>query len=154
VISNLFPDGSVTIAGAEAKGLRELVELAQSSSLKRARFLLHRSTDDMPQVMLIFLERESVVEMHRHPSNKAEIYVVLEGQLEVSFRESETGPEQIIILGPWGNKLGQPSLSLHRDSVWHQPKSLTPYALYLELYSGPFSKDLDVEYLQEPSQRR
>jgi glucose-6-phosphate isomerase len=150
MISFLFPDGSVTLAGAKPRGLRELVELAQASSLKRARFLLHRTRDDEPQVMLIYLEKKSVVGMHRHPAHKAEIYVVLQGRLEVRFKETGSGSEQVTVLAPWGNEAGESTISLHRDSIWHEPKSLTPYTLYLEVYSGPFDKENDVEYFTIP----
>lgn len=84
---------------------------------------------------------------HRHPTGKTELYVVLEGLLSVEYLENVDVETQSRMLAPWGNLEGLPSISVHRDSVWHEPKALSEYVLYLEVYSGPFEKSQDVEYL-------
>ena len=140
-------DGSGVLLGKSRPSLQELVSLASESGLGRSRYLLHRSHSDQPQVMLIYLERDSKVGMHKHPPEKSEIYIVLEGTLEVSYRNSGGEEEQRRTLAPWGNQLDLPTVSLHRDSIWHEPRSISEYVLYLEIYSGPFSKELDVSYL-------
>jgi hypothetical protein len=71
--------------------------------------------------------------------------VVLEGQLLVKYTTDE-GEKRSRLLGPWGNEEQLPSISIHRDGIWHEPSAVTDYVLYLEIYSGPFNKELDVEY--------
>ena len=127
--------------------LEELVRIAKESQTKRSRFLVHRNHSEQPQIMIIYLERGSVVGRHRHPTEKTELYLVLEGRLSVEYLENGGVETQSRVLAPWGNPEGLPSISVHRDSVWHEPKALSEYVLYLEVYSGPFEKTQDVEYL-------
>lgn len=143
----IMREGSGVLLGKSRPALEELIDMASKSGLGRSRYLLHRSHEDKPQVMLIYLERGSDVGVHRHPLDKSEIYIVLEGTLEVSFRERNDSENLRRMLAPWGNESGLPTVSLHRDSLWHEPRAVSDYVLYLEVYSGPFSKDLDVEYL-------
>jgi glucose-6-phosphate isomerase len=95
--------------------------------------------------MVILLERDSRVGMHRHPADKTEIYVILEGQLRVTYVDSG-GLEKSRLFAPWGNQENLPTVSIHRDGIWHEPVAVSETVLYLEIYSGPFSKDYDVEY--------
>jgi glucose-6-phosphate isomerase len=95
--------------------------------------------------MLILLRKGSEIGLHRHPLYKAEAYVVLEGLLGVTYQE-DSGRSRIERFAPWGNTLGLPSVSLHRNGVWHEPFSISDEVVYLEFYNGPFVKEEDVEY--------
>lgn len=145
MIESLFETPKVQVLGADARGRQKILEMSRLSVLRRARHLLHKDHHDQPQTMLILLERGSVVGMHRHPQQKSEIYMVLEGQLLVEYT-TDGGETRSRLLGPWGNEEQLPSISIHRDGIWHEPSAVTDYVLYLEIYSGPFNKELDVEY--------
>jgi cupin fold WbuC family metalloprotein len=147
MIEDLFGSGSTIMAGTSRYNLDTLIRLAKEVGTGRSRFLLHRDHSEMPQVMIIYLERGSEIGLHRHPDNKSELYLVLEGELSVEYMEEGDNNRKVRVLAPWGNTKGYPSLSVHRDSVWHEPKSISDYTLYLEIYSGPFEKSGDVEYL-------
>jgi len=124
---------------------QELIEMSRVSGLKRSRHLLHKNHADKPQTMLILLERNSLVGMHRHPANKTEIYVILEGQMRVDYVDNG-GRRESRLFAPWGNLENLPTVSIHRDGIWHEPVAVSETVLYLEIYSGPFNKDCDVEY--------
>lgn len=140
-----FGQSSVQTVTSSPEGTEELIEMARLSDLKRARHLLHKNHADQPQTMLILLERDSRVGMHRHPANKTEIYVILEGQLRVDYVDKGE-QRKSRFLAPWGNLENLPTVSIHRDGIWHEPVAVSETVLYLEIYSGPFNKDYDVEY--------
>lgn len=140
-----FAENALQLLGANPNKTEELHAMALDSGIGRSRYLLHRSHNDQPQTMLIYLQNGSKVGLHRHPVEKTEIYIVLEGLLEVEYR-IKSDPGYSRILAPWGNKEGLDSISIHRDGIWHEPKAVTKYTLYLEIYSGPFDKKTDVEY--------
>ena len=144
-IDKQFAENALQLLGADSIKTEELHEMALASGIGRARHLLHKSHNDQPQTMLIYLQNGSKVGLHRHPVGKTEIYIVLEGILEVEYLV-EGEHSNIRTLAPWGNKEGFKSISIHRDGVWHEPKAATNYTLYLEIYSGPFDKEIDVEY--------
>ena len=146
MIEDVFGSMSTILAGSSQASLDTLIRLAKEQGTGRSRFLLHRDHSERPQVMIIYLERGSEIGLHRHPDSKAELYLVLEGELSVNYIEEGDNNPKERILAPWGNLKGHPSLSVHRDSVWHEPKSISDYVVYLEVYSGPFEKSNDVEY--------
>lgn len=147
MIEDVFGSKSTIVAGSSRSGLDTLIRLAKEQRTGRSRFLLHRDHSERPQVMIIYLERGSKIGLHKHPDSKAELYLVLEGELSVEYMEEGDNSPRERVLAPWGNSKGYPSLSVHRDSVWHEPKSISDFVLYLEVYSGPFEKSDDVEYL-------
>jgi len=151
MIEDVFGSRSTILAGSSLRSLDALIRLAKDEGTGRSRFLLHRDHSERPQVMIIYLERGSEIGLHRHPDSKTELYLVLEGELSVEYMEECDSTRKVKILAPWGNLKGYPSLSVHRDSVWHEPKSISDYVLYLEIYSGPFEKSGDVEYFGSQS---
>ncbi len=145
MIESVFQTPVVQVVGSSDAGRDEILRMSGLSDLGRARHLLHKNHRDRPQTMLILLEKDSVVGMHRHPEEKTEIYMVLEGQLRVDYVTGggETGSR---LLAPWGNDKNLASISIHRDGIWHEPSAVSEYVMYLEIYSGPFDKERDVEY--------
>lgn len=139
-------DSPVVSLGAHNSSCAALDEASLVAPLLRSRVVVHRSHADVPQIMVVNLARGSVVGMHRHPREKVELYLVLSGKLEVSYI-STSGAENRIVYGPWGNEDRLPSLSIHRDGIWHEPRAVSQSCTYLEVYSGPFDKLRDVEYL-------
>lgn len=146
MLENVFANDSVLSLAKSDALLNHLKALPTVNLMGRSRILMHKTHEDLPQIMLIYLRKDSEIGQHRHPTEKAEIYVVLEGELEVRYQVTTDTPEQVRVLGAWGNTRGLPSISVHRDGVWHEPRAVSEDCLYLEIYSGPFSKDADVEY--------
>lgn len=125
-----------------------MAERSRESALARSRVLMHRTRSESPQQMIIHLLKGSRVGMHRHPKAKSETYVVLSGKLEVRYSLPD-GSEVSCKLAPWGNSETLPTIATHRDAIWHEPSAISEECVYLEIYTGPFDKKLDVEYLSE-----
>jgi cupin fold WbuC family metalloprotein len=114
---------------------------AFQSPLRRVRICLHSSLDSPVQEMIIALCRNSVIEPHRHPVDKPESYHLIDGAMDVN------------IYDPLGKRLQR--IQLRKDGacmyrihggVWHQPLAVSECAVYHEVYTGPFSKEVDVRY--------
>ena len=145
MIEFVFEQSTVQTIASSSVVRDELLRMSRESDLRRSRHLLHKNHADQPQTMLILLEWNSQVGMHRHPADKTEIYVILEGQMRVDYVENG-GRRESRLFAPWGNLENLPTVSIHRDGIWHEPVAVSETVLYLEIYSGPFNKDNDVEY--------
>lgn len=119
---------------------------ASLSDLKRSRILLHDSTQDQIQQMLIVIHRDSRIEMHRHPKHKSESYHMIEGVMRVSYWDIESEKFSVIDYDASNNE-NNPIFGRHGNGIWHMPQSLTEWSVYLETYDGPFVKEEDVEFL-------
>ena len=124
-----------------------LIFEARRSLLRRSRINLHKSSDFGSQKMLIALFNDSKVGMHRHPVHKSETYVPLIGELVVDYlQDNQLRTIKTDSISSIGNSN---KIVTHSSGVWHEPRSLSEYCVYLEIYDGPFSKSDDVEYLHE-----
>lgn len=121
--------------------IEELKRLAAASSLGRSRICLHSGLDAPVQEMIIALRRESVIEPHKHPRNKPESYHLIEGAMDVSIFDTAGKIVQVIHL-----RDGGPRMYRITGDVWHQPTAVSEFAVYHEVYTGPFEKDTDVRY--------
>lgn len=128
------------------EAIEKLKREASLSELKRSRLLLHNSTEDQIQQMLIVLHRDSRVDMHRHPKHKSESYHLIEGVMRVSYWDSESGKFSYFDYDS-SNTEGRPLFGRHSNGIWHMPQSVTEWSVYLETYDGPFVKEKDVEYI-------
>ena len=124
--------------------LAHLKVLAAESPLHRSRILLHRSHADVVQEMVICIHYDSYIRPHRHPTGKAESYHIIEGELQVNIY-NDTGKDRTTF------RLGGTSRNvMYRlaGGIYHQPLAVSEWAIYHEVYTGPFDKDADVEYAQ------
>ncbi len=127
--------------------IEQLIFEARNNPLRRSRINLHKSTDYGSQKMLIALFHDSKVGMHRHPTDKSETYIPLIGELEVDYLEADQ--IRTIKTNSINSFENLSKIVTHSFGVWHQPKSISEYCVYLEIYDGPFFKPKDVEYLNE-----
>ena len=118
--------------------------LAFENPLRRARICAHDSTLDSIQQMIIVLHHTSIVEMHRHPTEKFESYLILEGALKVEYEDLHGSSWNSVFSRDTG--LETSIYGRHGQGLWHKPIPLTEWVVYLETYDGPFNKELDVEY--------
>lgn len=124
------------------ESLLNLVEIARHAPNLRSRIILHSSNDSNVQAMIICLLKESEVGIHRHPVNKPEYYVILKGTLNIyTLREDNFERSYSISDEP-----GKPKIFFTQGNIWHEPMSVTEFAIYFEVYTGPFDKVKDVEY--------
>lgn len=96
--------------------------------------------------MVIALHETSDVPAHRHPTGKAESYLVLEGILSVNYFDESGSITETLDFRPYEIRRG-PFLGRHEGATWHQPFVRTGWAVYLETYEGPFNKAHDVEMM-------
>lgn len=113
---------------------------ALRSPKKRSRMLFHRRDDALTQ-MVICLHKDSYIQPHRHPAFKDEIYHVIEGALHVAFY----GPTGMLTSTAMLDPVDRPIMRI-KGSVYHEPRAVSDWVLYHEIYIGPFNKYLDVEY--------
>jgi cupin fold WbuC family metalloprotein len=127
--------------------IEKLIYEARTNPLRRSRINLHKSSEFGSQKMLIALFHDSKVGMHRHPVHKSETYVPLIGELVVdTLQDNEL---QTIKTTPINSIENSSKIVTHSFGIWHEPRSLSEYCVYLEIYDGPFFKSDDVEYLHE-----
>lgn len=120
----------------------ELKVLAARCGRRRSRLLMHHSSDDLVQEMLIAFQRGSFMPPHRHPPGKSESYHIIEGEMDVCLFDDEGALTRVIRLAAGGPEF------MYRVSggIWHMPLPVTEWIVYHEVYTGPFRKDRDVEF--------
>lgn len=139
---NLSPNfNDLGVFVLDQAAIESLKAAAQSSPLRRARFCLHSSNESSVQEMVIALLKDSVVEPHKHPSGKPESYHLIEGAMDVHIFDPRGHKVQLIPL-----RLNGARMYRIRGNVWHQPLAVSDYAVYHEVYTGPFNKLTDVFY--------
>jgi len=122
---------------------RERIELLKKEAWehpkRRARIILHSQQDTVTE-MIIALHETSYLRPHKHPWGKPESYHVMEGRLLV-YIFNDDGFNTIKI------KLDAetPFYKLQGDT-YHQPVAISEFAVYHEVYPGPFRKPDDVLY--------
>jgi cupin fold WbuC family metalloprotein len=124
--------------------ISDLIYEAQKSELLRSRKILHNSHDSSVQAMVICLLKDSKVGMHKHPPKKPEYYSIMQGSLEIQILSHDNTASYFRI----SEELGSPKIFYTLGNIWHEPKALTDVAVYFEIYTGPFQKEIDVEYLR------
>jgi glucose-6-phosphate isomerase len=122
------------------------IEKARGSELRRSRILLHESRLAPAQKMIIVLFHDSKVGLHRHPATKSETYVCLLGELEVEYEGSDGDTFRSRLTPLESSSSKELQVVSHSGGAWHEPRSISEYCVYLEVYDGPFNKDNDVEY--------
>jgi len=127
--------------------IEKLIFEARNNDLRRSRINLHKTPEFGSQKMLIALFKDSKVGMHRHPIHKSETYVPLIGELVVDYLDG--GQLRTINTNSINSIENSSKIVTHSFGVWHEPRSLSEYCVYLEIYDGPFFKSDDVEYLYE-----
>ncbi|NBO92008.1 MAG: cupin fold metalloprotein, WbuC family [Planctomycetia bacterium] len=121
--------------------MKRLVANARKSPLRRSRIILHDDHTVPVQAMIICLLRGSKVGLHKHPPGKPEYYLIIEGTLRITVKESDKNKFFLI-----SNESGKEKFFYTKGSIWHEPEAITEYATYFEVYQGPFLKQDDVIY--------
>lgn len=124
------------IAEIDNEKINALKHEADVAPLKRARYCLHRSTNDSVQEMVIAFRRGSYVRPHRH-RQKSESFHLMEGRLVVLFFNDEGEfIHQIKMEHPGGVLVFR-----NETSLWHTVILLTEFAVVHEIATGPFVKE-------------
>jgi cupin fold WbuC family metalloprotein len=137
----IFTRNDVEIIGSEA--IEKLKDIARVHAMRRARICLHHDIDDLTHEMIIVAHRSTYMRPHRHPAGKSESYHVIEGEMDVNIFNTDGELDRVIHLVSH-----RPGMFMYRvtNAWWHQPVPKTDWVVYHETYSGPFQKDIDVEY--------
>lgn len=116
----------------------KLKDLALKSPMRRARFCLHRTDNDLLHEMVIALARDCTFRPHKHEA-KSESYHMIEGRM-VFIMFSDSGiPIEAALLAPHGQK-GMVSFRIS-DPIYHAVIPLDDVVVYQETTTGPFKKD-------------
>lgn len=121
--------------------IAQLKSLAHNSSRKRSRLLMHKTQNHLTQEMLICFYQNSYMPPHRHLKEKSESYHIVSGEMLLCIFDDEGQVLRKIKMSADGNFLYRVS-----EGHWHMPICLSEYLLYHEVFTGPFQKELDVEF--------
>jgi len=121
--------------------IRKLKFEALNSPLKRSRIILHDSSESKVQEMIIALHRDSNVGIHKHPNDKNESYHIIEGFLSVDILSEDGILSRKIELSRNGSQFIRIP-----GGIWHNPRAISEFAIYHEVYEGSFIKEIDVCY--------
>ena len=124
----------------DAGTIQYLKILARESPLKRSRILLHESQDSAIQEMVLCVHRDSYVRPHKHPKGKSESYHLIEGEMRVNIFTEDGDLRERIELS------SKSPMYRIQGNIYHQPLPVTEWAVYHEVYQGPFNKERDVLY--------
>ncbi|AXC65820.1 cupin fold metalloprotein, WbuC family [Salmonella enterica subsp. diarizonae serovar 59:z10:-] len=116
--------------------INELYLKASLSNRKRAHMLLHSSHNEKVQRIIIALVEDSYVEPHYHElEHQWEMFIVLEGILEVCLYDDSGNIVNTFKVGPTTNL----SIIEFKHGDIHSVKCLSPRALMVEVKEGPFN---------------
>ena len=90
--------------------------------------------------MIIVAHKDSYVRPHKHSPERSESYHVIEGELEVTVYDDKGRVQQLF----WLNEK-VPFYRL-RGGFYHEPRPVSEWVIYHEVFTGPFDKDKDVIY--------
>lgn len=117
----------------------ELNEVALQSGRKRSHLNLHSSYDEKVQRLFISLTKGSYVEPHYHElPHQWEMFVVIEGVVEVTFHNSDGSEHNKLFVGE-----GQPCKVVEIAPMdIHSVRCISDKALMLEIKEGPFKPEV------------
>lgn len=118
------------------KDLDRLIKLAKQSDLKRARFCLHHTHEDLVQQMVIALIKGTRIPIHRHP-DKIESFHMIQGQVKICFYDDNAKMVEKIRLSA-DHADGFPFLYHLSEGLWHTVTPETDVAVFHEITTGPF----------------
>lgn len=124
--------------------INDLKRRAQLSPRKRFRLCMHHSTIHETQEMLIVFHKDTFMPPHRHPKGKSESYHLIEGTMTVCFFDDDGQVTRTIEMEQYGG--AKTFLYRLSDNEWHTPIATSEWLVYHETYTGPFIKDIDVEF--------
>ncbi len=123
--------------------IKILKSKAFQSNNKRFRYCLHKNNSEKVNEMIIAAHISTNIPPHRHPINKPESYYIIEGKLRVNLFNKQKKIIQFIDL----SADNYPKMYRIQGNIWHQPVPISEWVIYHEVYTGPFIKEEDVEYL-------
>lgn len=112
-----------------------LFEAAYSSDRKRSHLLLHSGHHEKVQRLLIGFIKGSYVEPHYHKSSTQwEMFIVMEGCVEIKTYEYDGSTKSIFLAGPQT----ETTLVEFAPGEIHSVECISDRALMLEIKEGPF----------------
>jgi glucose-6-phosphate isomerase len=128
----------------DEKKLEHLKYQASIAPRKRFRLCLHHTTNALVNEMIIAFCRETYNRPHRHPADKTESYHIISGLMKVFIFDDYGHVIKRIQLGDRDS--GHPFLLHMEGGIWHMPFPESEYVVTHETFTGPFQRDVDVEF--------
>lgn len=119
--------------------IEELKRRAEASPRKRFRLCMHRDAGDATQEMVICVQGGSYFRPHKHPPGRSESYHIIEGQMDVHFFDDEGRETGQVSLAAAGQ--ARPFLYRMSDSIYHFVRPRSPWVVYHEILTGPWSPE-------------
>ena len=127
------------ISTCQQNQINELKQLALSHPQKCARLCLHSDNQASIQQMLLVIHKDCRFHPHKHPHKKSESIHIIEGRVGFSFfndcgeviERHVMQPNDVFIIRLEGD-------------TWHLPIVISEWAVFHEIYTGPYDKSKDV----------
>jgi len=133
-----------TVSDRDVDGLHERACQSQSGHY---RLCLHRSVTDPVQEMIIAVLSSAVFGPHRHPTGKSETIHILRGELRTIIFDDEGRVIDILSLSANAadNSANGGRVQRLEGGIWHLPLCVSDFAIYHEIYVGPYDRTVDVQ---------
>ena len=126
------------------KEIEQLKIEAENSPKKRSRICLHLSHGDLVQESIICATQSNYFRVHKHPCDRSESYALIEGKMSIDYFEDDGRWIGNLILD--SNDKSAPFIYRLNASVYHWVRPLTRFVVYHEVLTGPWEKNVVVEY--------
>ena len=112
----------------------ECLQEAKQESNLRSRILMHDTTDNPIQEMLIVLDHDSYVMPHSQ-SNRIKSYIVISGKMRfISFDDVGNITETCTL----SDKASDSRIIRFDSSSWHTVVAISDNVIYVEIAEGPY----------------
>ncbi|QPB82640.1 cupin fold metalloprotein, WbuC family [Pseudoalteromonas rubra] len=124
--------------------IKELLLKAQSSGSNHYRLCLHQDTNSLIQEMIIVVLKGALFPVHKHPPGKSESIHLIDGELSTFLFDDDGTVIDIMHLSSNSKNPNRSLIQRINGDIWHLPLCTSEYAIYHEIYAGPYDKEQDV----------
>lgn len=124
-------------AGVGAEWIERLKAIALKSPMRRSRFCLHRSDDDLLHEMIIALAHDCIFRPHKHEAKSKSYHMISGRMIFIMFTDDGTPLHAALLASP---QQGGTIYFRMSDPIYHAVLPLDEVVVYQETTSGPFKQ--------------
>jgi cupin fold WbuC family metalloprotein len=121
--------------GVGPEWIERLKAIALKSPMRRARFCLHRSDNDLLHEMIIALAHDCIFRPHKHEAKSESYHMICGRMIFIMFMDDGTPMHAALLVPP--SQQGTICFRIS-DPIYHAVLPLDEVVVYQETTSGPF----------------